>query len=680
MIRFRLFFVLVATTLFLSAQNDSFCNELKAITDIVETSHYRPKPVNDSLSKAVFNLFINQIDESKRFFTQADIAVFKNDELYLDNYIQKDNCSFIDGYVEVLESRVKSSKVILENIKSKELKYKSLDSLNYNTIETINYFKNEASAERYWNKKVRYKILQKLVENDSVLIDIKSNFKTLEADVKQKIIDNEICLLNELEQSKSSIRRFVEEAFLDAYLKYQDPNSAYLSASDKVLFEQSVANSQSTFGIQTSKKKNGDIIISHISPGSSAFKNGNLDVNDIIIALSNSTETIETYCTSNATIERFINNEHTNEITFKVKKKDGQVLSIQLKKSAIKVETNTIIGYILHGEKQIGYLSIPSFYTDTESINGLGVSNDVAKQIYKLQREHIEGLIIDLRFNGGGSMKEATELSGMFIDRGPVAISKVRGEESFTLRDPNRGTVFSKPMVILVDQFSASASEFFAGAMQDYNSAVIVGSKTHGKATSQVIGAINPDKPSNFIKLTTGQFFRVTGKSHQQTGVVPDISLPTIYDNYKTQETHLPFSIENSEIEVKLKHRPKAKKDLNTIVANSKNRVKNSSAFKAIKAFNHVFVDTYINRVGKYPLSLEFVFNDKQQYSAAWEAYNAALKAVPTHFKVTNTVSTTALLEYNIDDKNQNKTHREDLSKDPYIQEAYHIINELLQL
>lgn len=680
MIRIRLLFTLSLFTSAILAQDASFCSELKSIREIVATSHYQPKTENDSLSRGVFWLFLEQLDEDKRFFLDKDIEVFKNDEFYLDNYFDKEYCNFIDGYAEILQQRIQDSKAYLEKQRNIQLDYSGADSLYYSSEKKHSYFNDEIAAEKYWSKRVRYKILRKLVDNDSVLSNISNNFKQLESELKGKIIDNEICLLTEFEQSKSNIKRFVEISFLDAFLKYQDPNSSYFSTSEKNIFEQSLSNSQLTFGIETAKTKDGDIVIVHISPGSSAFKNGNFEVDDVILSLSNLEETIETYCTSNETILSFLNNSKSNIITFKIKKKNGQIKTIELGKSDIKVEGNSITGFIIKDKTNIGYISIPSFYADQESINGLGVSNDVAKQIYKLQKEKIEGLILDLRFNGGGSMKEATELSGMFIDRGPVAISRVRGESNYTIKDPNRGSIFNKPIVILVDQFSASASEFFAGAMQDYNRALIVGSKTHGKATSQLIAPIDEGNSPNFIKLTMGQFFRVTGQSHQQTGIVPDIELPNVYDNYKSQEKYKPHGIPNSTTEVTWKHKAKPKRDMSTVKNKSVERVLKSKAFDAVIAFNNVFIKEYINRDGVYPLNLQFIFDDNVNYNTAWKTYSDQLEANKPVFSVENTSATNIILGYNEEDRKANELQRKELLTDPYIQEAYYIINDVLKL
>jgi carboxyl-terminal processing protease len=664
----------------LQAQNVSFCKDLQAVNTIIADSHYSPKAVNDSLSKAVFKLFLNKIDEHQRFFLQSDIESFKADEFMFDDFINNKQCDFIKRYSEVLSNRIAASKTFLETLKNENLDYSGVESLHYKSDKNYNYFKDTNALKKYWSKRVRYRILRKLVENDSILEDITSNFKELETDIKPKVIDNEICLLQEFENSLGGINRFVEVSFLDALAKYQDPNSAYLSASDKTQFEKSVSNSQLSFGIETTKNNNGDIVISYISPGSTAFKNGEFEINDVILSLTSKRETIESYCLSNKTITSFINDDNIDEITFRIKKKSGQIKSITLGKSSLDVEGNSITGFVLSETVNIGYIQIPSFYTDTESINGLGVANDVANQIYKLQKENISGIIIDLRFNGGGSMKEAADLSGMFIDRGPVAISKVRNEENYTIRDPNRGSIFNKPIVILVDQFSASASEFFAGAMQDYNRAIIVGGTTHGKATSQLIVPISDNKETNFLKLTMGQFFRVTGKSHQNLGIVPNITLPGIYDNYKTQEKYKDFSLENAATDVTLKHRPKPKQDYRSIVDKSQKRIENDSIFNTIKTFNHIFINDYVNRTGNYPLSLAFVFNDDKKYNEAWNAYSIAVENNKSIYQVLNTRSTNDILSYNEEDKKLNNELRDKISKDPHIQEAFYIINDILQL
>src|SRR5690606_9880516 len=385
----------------------------------------------------------------------------------------------------------------------------------------------------YWNKRLRYLIISEAIDRDSVWSSLDKNFKTLEKELKPKIIQNQLCLIDEMLQKNGSLDVMVQELFLNAFTSYQDPNSSFFNDVDKTLFEASVSNSQLTFGITTTKNKDGDIVIAHISPGSPASLNGNFEDNDIIKSLTAKKQVLETYCVSNDDITAFISDEKNNTIIFKLKKQNGSIQDVELINSILKVEENTTTGYVLQSTTNVGYIKIPGFYTDLESPNGLGLANDVAKELYKFDKEDIKGLILDLRFNGGGSMKEAADLSGMFINRGPLAILKFNNGETFTVKDMNRGSLFQKPIVILIDNFSASASELFAAAMQDYNRAVIVGSPSHGKSSAQVILPLDEEGTLGFTKLTTEAFYRVTGKSHQSIGVTPDIVLPSLHDNFK---------------------------------------------------------------------------------------------------------------------------------------------------
>lgn len=668
--------LLISITCF--SQHTKFCSTLDKVVKLVELKHYSPKPINDSLSKAVFKRFIAALDERKQFFTQEDISVFKADELQLDDYISENNCSFIIKYAEKLQSRITNSKDYILALKDKTLDYSGADSLNFYAKKDYKFFKNETKAIKYWDKRVRYRILQKVVEDSLAYDDLKKTFKAKEAKLKSKVIENEICIIKAFEQQKGSIEEFVAYTFLNTFLEYQDPNSSFFTNSEKALFEQSVGNSQLSFGITTNKLRNGDIVISNIAPGSPAFKNGNFDVNDILLAVETLNETLETYCTSNEIIASFINDSDIKTVTFKIKKQNGTIKRIGLTKTNIDIEENTITGFLLKDKITIGYIDIPSFYTSLESFNGFGVANDVAKQIYKLQRQSIEGLIIDLRLNGGGSMKEAIDLAGMFIDRGPIVISKANEEEPYTVRDPNRGTLFSKPIVILVNQFSASASELFAAVLQDYNIAIIVGSHTFGKASSQVIFPLD-ETNRDYVKLTVGQFFRVTGKSHQKIGVQPHMVLPSIYDNFNQRETDKDFALQNYSITPIVLHRPKNQKDLNAIETLSKKRVANKSIFKSIKTFNKNYRDNYINRVGSYPLNLEFIYNDNKNHKALWNTYQTEINNNSVLFKAENTPSTNNIIKYNDDDMERNKTLRLNIEKDPYVQEAYQIIIDYLK-
>ena len=259
-------------------------------------------------------------------------------------------------------------------------------------------------------------------------------------------------------------------------------------------------------------------------------------------------------------------------------------------------DDNKVKSFILKGENTVGYIYLPAFYQDWESTNeGLnGCANDVGREIIKLKKENINGLIIDVRYNGGGSVNEATELAGIFIDAGPVAQEKERDAKVNTLKDINRGTVYDGPLVVMVNGQSASASELLAGTLQDYNRAVIVGSPTYGKATMQVVlpmdttvtrETITQKHTENYLKVTVAKLYRVTGTTAQFKGVKPDIIIPDILDAYTTKEADEPNALKPTTIAANRYYTPYTPMPLKTSLQGIQNSVDTGKYFDAVKAF-----------------------------------------------------------------------------------------------
>jgi carboxyl-terminal processing protease len=663
-----------------SQDKSAFCNQLQALQKTVKTHHYQPKEVNDSLSSHVFDLFLKELDEDKRLLTKEDLETFELDRYEIDNYIEHNICFFIEKYTSTLSKRIEASKTIIRGLEREQFDYSGKDTLRFKPESTFRYFRNESAMKRYWSKRLRYNILYTLVENDSILEDIKSNFNALEAELKPKLIQKEICKLEELQNRLGSIDNFVKEAFLNAYLHYQDPNSSFFNPTKKEMFENSLSNDQYSFGIITAKNDSGDIVIAHITPGSAAFNDGNFEVNDVIKSMTSDSKILETYCVSNEDVLAFTSNQNNQTMTFKIKKQNGIVKDIELTKTVTKIEENTVSGYVIENKSKVGYINITSFYSDFESPNGLGLANDVAKELYKLQKESIAGLILDLRFNGGGSMKEAIDLSGMFINRGPLSILKYNNGETTTIRDLNRGSLFSKPIVILVNNYSASASEFFAAAMQDYNRAVVVGTTTHGKASAQVIIPLTQDETLGYSKLTVEKFYRVTGKSHQSQGVIPDIELPSLFDGFKTQEQFEAYALNNDSIEGVRKF-PKLKAlPINDLKKRSLSRIDDDVPFKAIKDLNQLILENYFQLDSEYLLTLDNVHREMINYRNQWKTINRPIESHESNFVVKNSAFTTEVVSYNEDQKQINNAVLKDIKQDIYIEEAQAILQDLLNL
>ena len=672
-------FFLTFTCQVMAQDRTKFCDQLAALSDLVEQEHFAPKTLDDSLSINVYNLFISQIDDDNRLFLQKDLNHFSQDEFLLDDFIANGNCDFINKYIITLNKRIEDTKTVISNFSKIDFDYSGVDTLKFKGREAFRNLKDLKDVDRYWNKRIRYDILYTMIENDTVFKSLSENFKAQEEKLKSKIISQELCKLEELQNKKGNLSQFVEESFLNAYLLYHDPNSLFFNASDKNVYENQLSNNQYSFGIVTAKNDNGDVVIAHIVPGGAAFKNGDIEENDIITALISEEKTLEAYCVSNADILAFVNDDNINNLIFRIKKPGGIIKDIALAKEETKTEENTITGYILNTGHKVGYINISSFYTDFESPNGLGVANDVAKELYKLQKEHIKGLIIDLRFNGGGSMKEAADLSGMFINRGPLSILKYNNGDTFIIKDTNRGTLFTKPIVVLVNNFSASASEFFSAAMQDYGRAIIVGSTTHGKASAQVILPLNEKKDAGFTKLTVEKFYRITGKSHQSFGVVPDISLPNIYDGFETEEQFNKFALPNDMTPpargvVKLES-----VDITELQEKSSLRIAKNDGFQAVKSLNKIIINNYFNRYTQYTLTLENVYNEMQTYHRQWLKLDDSISNQVTNVNAVNTTSTQNMLSLDTDQYQINEAILKDINNDIYIKEANTILFDILE-
>ncbi|WP_304037997.1 carboxy terminal-processing peptidase [Mesonia mobilis] len=660
-------------------KNEAFCAELEALSQTIAELHYQAKPIDDSLSAAVFKLFLENLDEDKRLFNQEQIANFKEkDYLKLDDYIKNNDCRFLNTYILQLEKSITHAKQSLEKLREQPLDFSGTLKLKFSPENEHRYSKNEATQTTYWKKRISYELITNLTEEDSLLKSVKKTLAEEQHERKNKLIDQQLCLLEETSNQFGGLQKFVEKQFLNAFAHYQDPHTTYLDRSDKVSFETHIASNQATFGIYTTKNNDGEIEIAQIVPGSSAFKNNKLEEGDILKKLFSKNDELVVSCVSNREVVNFMNNEDHQETTFKVKKKNGPITNVKLTKTVIKVEENSTRGYLLqHNDKQIGYLKIPGFYTDLESPNGLGVANDVAKEIFKLQQEKIEGLILDLRNNGGGSMKEAITLSGMFIDKGPISIVKTHKGNISTLRDPYRGKVFEKPVLILVNQFSASASELFAGAMQDYHRAIIVGSPTYGKSTVQSIFPLDQNGELGFSKITIQKFYGINGSAHQFKGIQPDIVLPSVYDNLKRSERYLPYALASDSVKIQLEPKKLAAIPTLPLQKNSKQRVSANKSFDTIQKLREVFTNEYLEKETEYALTVENIFNDISAFQKLINQLNE-VKTENASYQVKNTSSTNNLLIFNPDDKELNEKITKSIAEDIYIEEAYFILTDFI--
>jgi len=526
--------------LFVVAQNSAFTNAAKnafLIYRLAEKKHIQPRLLDEQFSKDLFDLVLKKIDVNKRIFLQSEINDLEKYRSQLHIQIANRKFDFIQQLTAIYLQHLQQLDTITENICKQPFNLEVNEK--YTVAEDTNYPLNPIQQKTKWAKQFKLTTLYTLAAMQDTIKKIpiaqqKKFTDSIETVVRKKINSTLKRALKVKMQSPGGIEQLVGNIYCKAIALCYDPHSAYMSLSDKENFESSLGRIVPSFGFSLSEDDKGNVVIDDLTRGSGAFKSGLINKGDKIVSIQWEKE--KPIDVSDADIDEVIrilniSNHATATITFV--KPDGTKRQISLLKEVQEdkneEDEDVVKSFVMKGEKTVGYISLPSFYIDWENNNQqYGCANDVAKEIVKLKKEKIEGLIIDVRYNGGGSVGEAVDLCGIFIDAGPVSLFKKRDPKPITLKDGNRGTIYDGPMVIMVNGYSASASELFAAAMQDYHRAVIVGSTTYGKATGQSILPLDTtietesdfknSKVENFLKLSLSQVYRITGKTAQFNG------------------------------------------------------------------------------------------------------------------------------------------------------------------
>ncbi|MBA4167361.1 MAG: hypothetical protein H0X41_07460, partial [Chitinophagaceae bacterium] len=360
-------------------------------------------------------------------------------------------------------------------------------------------------------------------------------------------------------------------------------------------------------------------------------------------------------------ISELLDQSNSTHLNLTVRKANGTEKTVSLNKEKIKNEENAVKGFILKGENRIGYIYLPDFYTAYNGSTG-SCANDVAKEIVKLKKENIEGLILDLRFNGGGSLQEALDMAGIFIDDGPLCIIRGKNGKPVTLKDANKGTIYDGPMTLLVNSQSASASELLSAVMQDYNRAVILGCTTYGKGTAQVImpvdttGSTNNVQEFGYVKVTTSKFYRVNGKTTQNTGVVPDIVFPDLFDGLHYHESASASALLADTVKRNGYYKPLPALPLSGLAAKSKLRIAGNKDFQSIRLFSRILGDSSI----KVKPDLDLKLLKSAKYEAMSNAFDKNMLSADPYYSEAN------------------NGWIEKLDRDVYIEESYNILHDLI--
>lgn len=669
----KIVLVLMLTANVLFSQNSAnTCEILNKINATIQSEHLRPKPVDDSLSVFVFDNLINELDPSRNIFFKSEYdEMAAKYRLNLDNLILENDCSFLTDITSKYISGLERTKNILEKIQAAPFDYSKKDTIRFYKKSFPFYLKNE-DLEKVWRKKIRYQILDDMAETSDNLDSIKTNFKSIEAKSRKLILSNEICRINTLLETKTN----QNENLYNFFCTYFDPHTAYFSDDSKSSFVASLSKEHLSLGMTVNLNEKNEIIVQELDPNGPAYQTGQIKKGDQIVSVSNQKETLQVSCASLESISTMILSEANKSLTITLKRNSGKSFEVYIEKQVMKDEENSVFSFIIGKDSKIGYIKIPSFYADLDGNSRKGCADDVAREIIKLERDNIKGLVIDLIDNGGGSMEEAIKLAGMFVDYGPLSIVIDHTKEKSIINDPFKGVIYKGPIVILVNSNTASASEFFSSIMQDYNRALLLGSSTLGKATMQTILSLDETKNTDFLKITINKFYRVTGKSHQYIGVTPDVVLPEFYEDVYQKESDFPTAIKNDSITSTLKYRPYVKRALiDKLAKNSKTRLADNFYFNDIKKIN-LKIDQLVNTPkAEVPMTIDAVFNQKKIVNSLWKEINT-FNDENNPLDVYNSTVNQYLLSAYPNDKTINQYQIDHLKINPYLNEAVNIIND----
>jgi carboxyl-terminal processing protease len=653
--------------------------------------HFQPKPVNDSFSNSVYTQMLKQLDGYKLIFTAADIKNLSAFRFSIDEEVLQKKHGFLSLITSLYNARLSRIDTMVASICKTPFNFNLNEKVT--VAERDDYPVDAAAARTKLYKYLKTSVMQEILDEDGLYKlspqQKKKFVDSLESRARQRVQKSFIHSIHIMQQSSGGIQQAIGDDYCKAIANWYDPHTVYFPPREKENFETELGQKSMVFGFTLKVDEEGMVVIDDLAPGGPAFKSGQFNKGDKIKSIQwKDGKPIDVSAASMQEIIEVLDISNHDKATFNIRKSDGSERAIVLWKEIGDGDEDKVKSFLLSGAKTIGFLSLPDFYEDWENEAGVsGCANDVAKEILKLKKENISGLILDLRYNGGGSMQEAVELAGIFIDAGPVGQYKTREAKTFTLKDVNRGTIYDGPLMILVNGYSASASEMIAGTLQDYNRAVIVGSTTYGKATAQVVlpmdTTIDIDKDdyskktaTSYLKTTISQLYRTTGQTAQAKGVQPDIALPDLLDINGRREADENNVLISGAIEGNKYFKPAAPLAIAGLKTAAADKAKESAYFSWLHQY--LLSQKKDDLPKDINLKLDEVIAERLLHQNM-QADSAGVKNHKPSFLVTSHSFEKAQMLVNPRLKDLNEGWSAFLAKDPYVKMAYDLMLSMIK-
>jgi len=684
---------------FLSAQPSTINGKIAPrLFQMLEEYHYSPQIRNTKLSGQIFENLIQTIDPNGLFFTDKTFAALAP---YRDSLCTNDP-KLITDFLSLLAEKYKERLIISDSIAkqcfSSPLKFNDVDSLVVAPKNSVIRIQNNQELFRRWEKWVEYIVLRNLVFsiNDSCMKQnqtIPDSLYSPTSILVKKVRMRELRRLNQLLYCSGGIENFVANSYLNSITSCYDPHSSYFSVTDKEKFDSSLSKENYAFGFELGKNQNDEVIISGILSGSPIWYSGKLAKGDVIVKIKlPGQEESDLSFASIIEVDNIFKTLNDNSVELTVRKMDGSEVTVEMIKGKFDSRENLTLGFILNGEIPVGYLWFSSFYIELNQFGNFGCSIDILKEIMKLMESGAKGLILDLRNNPGGSEGEALEIATYFTGDVPMAIESDKTRIEHVLKNKDGKKWYDDPVVVLVNNNSASASELLSAILQDYHRAVIVGSNTFGKATGQYVLPVgrrmtvpNPyAKQSNvenlgFAKLTTGKIFRIDGKSYQKTGVTPDILLPDIYENFSQKESDYYNALGNDPIKTSVVYTPQEALPLDSLSCLNKRRLTKTNQFVQMAKLNQS-LKPLIAGNKKETINFGQYKNEAEQLNKLITEFYKVQELDSTRLKVENTAFREKELINDSLEAQINKKFMNSVKKDIYVDEARCVLLDLMRM
>lgn len=572
----------------------------------LENMHLSNKKVDNQLSENAYKLYLERLDYGKQFLLESDVKQLDIYKDKFDDMLKSGDLRILDTSAELMNKRIGQIEKYVETLLAKPLDYTQKEQLETDPKKRT-FLKTENDLFAHWEKLMKYEVLSRIIdqreEQNGLVLDDKGQKKKpksekklseveIEKDAREKVLKSYKKIFSRLVNEKRSDKL---DKFYNAITKVFDPHTNYLVPEEKEDFDIDMSGKLEGIGAIL-REDNSYIKVERIVPGSASWKTKEIEAEDVILKVGQGKEEpVDVVDMSLRDAVKLIRGKKGSEVRLTIKKPNGLVKVVPIVRDVVEIEESYARGTVLElapSKTKVGYINIPKFYRDFNDRAGRNVTDDTRREIERLNKEGVEGLIIDLRNNGGGALEDARMISGLFIEKGPIVQVKAHTGTVDILADTDPKVDFQKPVIVLINRFSASASEIVAAALQDYNRAVIVGGEfSHGKGTVQAVvdldGYISPMaksySPLGALKITIQKFYRVNGSSTQYKGVTPDIILPDQFSHLESGEKFLDYSIPWGEVKPVKYTKWDKKYDIKSLRGNSQARVKKSEKFQHLQ-------------------------------------------------------------------------------------------------